>query len=174
MAHVAVKVTGRFDSIKPSNRHPSDPETYLSKKRRESITQTHSATTQNTCCRNTKTGTQLIKYFVVVFFLRRSQRPRGLRCGCATARLLGLRVRIPPEARMSVSYECCMLSGRGLCVGLFIRPEESYRVWCVCDREASTMKRPWPTRGCRAMKERYIFLCLYSLLLFNCIYCYSQ
>jgi len=27
--------------------------------------------------------------------------------------------------------ECCVLSGRGLCVGLIIRPEESYRVWCV-------------------------------------------
>jgi hypothetical protein len=40
---------------------------------------------------------------------------------------------------MSVSYECCVLSGRGLCDGLVPRPEESYRVWCVpkCDREAS-------------------------------------
>jgi hypothetical protein len=25
----------------------------------------------------------------------------------------------------------CVLSSRGLCVGLIIRPEESYRVWCV-------------------------------------------
>jgi hypothetical protein len=32
---------------------------------------------------------------------------------------------------MSVSCECCVLSGRDLCVGLIIRPEESYRVWCV-------------------------------------------
>jgi len=24
-----------------------------------------------------------------------------------------------------------VLSGRGLCVGLITRPEESYRVWCV-------------------------------------------
>jgi hypothetical protein len=31
---------------------------------------------------------------------------------------------------MSVSFECCMLSGRGLCVGLIPRPEESHRVWC--------------------------------------------
>jgi hypothetical protein len=29
----------------------------------------------------------------------------------AAARLLGLRVRIPPRARMSVSYDCCLLSG---------------------------------------------------------------
>jgi hypothetical protein len=32
---------------------------------------------------------------------------------------------------MSVSCECCVLSGRGLCEGLVTRPEESYRVWCV-------------------------------------------
>jgi hypothetical protein len=32
---------------------------------------------------------------------------------------------------VSVFYECCMLSGRGLCVGLITRPEESYRVWYV-------------------------------------------
>ena len=29
------------------------------------------------------------------------------------------------------SCKCCVLSGRGLCVGLIPRPEESYRV-CVC------------------------------------------
>jgi hypothetical protein len=27
--------------------------------------------------------------------------------------------------------ECCVLSGRGLCVGLITRPEEFYGVWCV-------------------------------------------
>jgi hypothetical protein len=27
--------------------------------------------------------------------------------------------------------ECCVLSGRGCCVGLITRPKESYRVWCV-------------------------------------------
>ena len=30
-------------------------------------------------------------------------------------RLLGLRVRIPPEAWIYVSCECCLLSGIGLC-----------------------------------------------------------
>ena len=58
----------------------------------------------------------------------RSQWPRGLRRGSAAARLLGLWVRIPPGAWMSVSCECCVLSGRGLCVGLITRPEESYRM----------------------------------------------
>ena len=28
-----------------------------------------------------------------------------------------------------VPCECCVLSGRGLCVGLITRPEDSYRVW---------------------------------------------
>jgi hypothetical protein len=48
---------------------------------------------------------------------------------------------------MSVTCECYVLSGRGLCSGLITRPGESYRLWCVseCDREASAMRRPWPT-----------------------------
>jgi len=37
---------------------------------------------------------------------------------------------------MSVSCECCVLSG--LCIGLITRPEESYQCGvCQCDREAS-------------------------------------
>ena len=56
----------------------------------------------------------------------RSHWPRGLRRGSATARLLGLRFRIPLWAYMSVSCECCVLSARCLCIGLIIRPEESY------------------------------------------------
>jgi hypothetical protein len=43
----------------------------------------------------------------------------------------------PAGAWMSVSCECCVLSGRGLCDGLITRPEESYRLLCVivCDLE---------------------------------------
>jgi hypothetical protein len=33
-------------------------------------------------------------------------------------------------ARMSVSCECCVLSGRGHYDGPITNPEESYRVWC--------------------------------------------
>jgi hypothetical protein len=62
----------------------------------------------------------------------RTQWPRGLRRGSTAARLLGLWVRIPPRTWKSVSCECCVLSGRGLCDGLVTRPEESYRLWCVC------------------------------------------
>jgi len=41
-----------------------------------------------------------------------------------SARLLKLWVRIPPGAWMSVSCECCVLSGRGLCDELITRPEK--------------------------------------------------
>jgi hypothetical protein len=41
----------------------------------------------------------------------------------AAASLLGL-----PAAWMSLSCECCVLSGRDLCDGPIPRPEESYRV----------------------------------------------
>jgi len=51
---------------------------------------------------------------------------------------------------MSVCCECCVLSGRGLCVGLITCPEESYRMWCVivCDLEISWMRRSCPNGGC--------------------------
>jgi hypothetical protein len=49
-------------------------------------------------------------------------------CGRSLAGIAGLN---PAEARMSISCECCVLSGRGLCVGLITRPEESYRVVCL-------------------------------------------
>ena len=32
---------------------------------------------------------------------------------------------------MDVCFECSVLSGRGLCVGMITRPEDSYRLWCV-------------------------------------------
>ena len=45
---------------------------------------------------------------------------------------------------------CCV--SRGLCVGLITHTEESYRLWCErVFREASIMRRPWPTRGCCTM-----------------------
>jgi hypothetical protein len=61
----------------------------------------------------------------------RSRWKRGLRCCSAAARLLGLWVRIPPVAWMSIPYKCRVLSGRGLWNELIPRTEESY--WsCVC------------------------------------------
>jgi hypothetical protein len=57
--------------------------------------------------------------------------PCGLRRRSAAVRLLVLLVRIPPEALMFVSLECCMLSGRGLCDGPISHPDKFYRVWSV-------------------------------------------
>jgi hypothetical protein len=49
-------------------------------------------------------------------------------CGNSNAGIVGSK---PAGALMPVSCECCVLSGRGHCVGLITRPEESYRSWCV-------------------------------------------
>ena len=85
----------------------------------------------------------------------RSQWSRGLRRGSAAARLLRSWVRILPGAWKFVCCECCVLSGRGLCVELITRPEESYRLWCVvmCDLETSRKRRPWPTGGLSCQKQ---------------------
>jgi len=66
-----------------------------------------------------------------IFNQSRSQRPRGKRRRSAAARLLGLSVRTPPVEWMFVPFECCILSGRGLCVWLTTHPEGSYWVWSV-------------------------------------------
>ena len=65
--------------------------------------------------------------------------------------LVGIAGSNPSGAWMSVACEYCILSGRSLCVELITRLEESYRVRCVCDCEASVTRRPWPTSGCCAM-----------------------
>jgi hypothetical protein len=93
-----------------------------------------------------------------IYSISRSWWPRGLRRGSAAAYLLGLWVRIPPEAWMFVFRECCVLSGRGLCDGLITRPEESYRVWCVWVWSSSPDKQDsldhW---GCRTIGK----ICIY-------------
>ena len=88
-------------------------------------------------------------FSVVIVTVYRSQWPRGLRRRSTAARLLRSWVRIPPRAWMSVCCECCVLSGRGLCDGLIIRSEESYRLWrvVVCDQETSQARRLKPARG---------------------------
>jgi hypothetical protein len=71
---------------------------------------------------------------------------------------MGLRIRIPQGTWKSVSCEYCVLSGRGLCVGLITRPEESYRRCCVvmCDLETSRMRRLWPALGSSATGGKMI------------------
>jgi hypothetical protein len=48
-------------------------------------------------------------------------------CGHSLAGIAGSN----PAVSMDVCRECCVLSGRGLCIGLITRPEKSCRVWCV-------------------------------------------
>jgi hypothetical protein len=51
-------------------------------------------------------------------------------------------------------FECCVLSVRCLCYRLITRPEESNHVrMSECDREASIMRRLWPTKECCAIEK---------------------
>ena len=80
--------------------------------------------------------------------------PRDLRDWSAAARLLGLRG-ANPTVCMSIFCGCCGLSGRGFCVELIIRPQESCECGVSeCDREASIMRSTSPTRSCYAMKKK--------------------
>jgi hypothetical protein len=78
--------------------------------------------------------------------------------------LSGLWVRIPPGAWMFVCCECCVLSTRGFCVGLISRPEESYRLWCVCCvwsinlQNEETIARVGPQR--HEKKQNIFTLCM--------------
>ena len=70
------------------------------------------------------------KHVASISALCRSRWPRGLRRGSAAARLLGMRVRIPPGAWMSVvSVVCCQVEVPA--TGRSLVQRESYRVWCV-------------------------------------------
>jgi len=46
---------------------------------------------------------------------------------------------------MLVCCECCLLPGRGLCVGLsLVQRSPTDLGVSECDRESSTVRRPWP------------------------------
>jgi hypothetical protein len=67
-------------------------------------------------------------------------------------RSLGGIVDSNPAEGTDICCECCVLSGRGICVGLITSPVDG----CVvseCNREAAVMRRPWPTRGFSAMEK---------------------
>ena len=73
-------------------------------------------------------------------------------CGRSDAKNADLN---PAEAWTSVPCKCCVLQGRDLRVGLITCPEESYRLWCVSDREASIMRSQCPTTRCCAKGEKW-------------------
>jgi len=115
------------------------------------------------------------------WYVRRSQWPPDLRRGSATARLLELRVRILTKASTIVVCGCCVLSGRGLCVRLTTRPEESYRVWCVQLAWSRSPVRGGrdPESGRRAIEKKklayggknVLVLCLKKGMLPTCLLC---
>jgi hypothetical protein len=92
----------------------------------------------------------------------RSQCPRSPRRSSAAAPLLSWWVGSPSGAWIFVFFECCVLSGRGLCDGLVTRPRESYRLWCVvqCELETPWIRRPWPTGGCCARRKKTFLIML--------------
>ena len=82
-----------------------------------------------------------------------TQWPRGLRRGSVAAHLLAWRVRITPGTWMSlVSGVCCQVE---VCASgwSFVQRSPADCDVSECDREASIMRKPWPTRGCRAIKK---------------------
>jgi len=58
---------------------------------------------------------------------------------------------------MFVCCECCVLSGRGLCDELIIRPEESYRLWNVimCDIENLKNEEAMNRVGSQRHRKKY-------------------
>jgi len=81
-----------------------------------------------------RTATQTLPehHLFILIYLKgtviKSQIPVAARSegvGSEAVRLLGLRVRIPPAAWMSLSVEGCVLSGKGHCDGLISYPNES-------------------------------------------------
>jgi hypothetical protein len=97
-----------------------------------------------------------IRLHLVIRGTCRSQRSSRLRRGSAVVHLLGLRVRIPTRAWMSARYECCVLSGRGLCEDPITRQEKSYRLPCVnlFHLETSKWGGPGPSRAVGPKKEK--------------------
>jgi hypothetical protein len=74
--------------------------------------------------------------------------------------------RIPAGAWNPVSWECCVLSCRGLCIRLVIRPAETYRVFCVwrrswiLDNEQALVQYGLlrHKKKCGTVKRIYLFL----------------
>jgi len=87
-----------------------------------------------------------------------SQWPRRLRRGNAAVLLLGMRVRIPPGTWRSFSFECCQVDDSVSGWSLLQRNPTECGVF-ECSHEASLKRRPWPTRGCRALERKWPFFC---------------
>jgi hypothetical protein len=89
--------------------------------------------------------------------LGQSQWLHGLRRGSAAAHLLGSRVWIPPGLWVSLSCECCVLSGKSLCVRLITCPQDTY--WVVCQTEYDYEGGgPGLLGGCHILEKKKYYL----------------
>jgi hypothetical protein len=98
---------------------------------------------------------KIVRFISTVFIYRWSQWPRVLRHGSTAARLLELRFRTPPMVWMFflANVVCCQVKVSAPFWSLVqSNPTECGVSECV--REASIRRRPWPTRGCCAMKKK--------------------
>ena len=61
-----------------------------------------------------------------------------------------------------VSFVCHQVE---VCDGSTLRPEESYRLWCVvvCDLETSRIRRLWPALGCCTRGKKLTGMCKLAL-----------
>jgi hypothetical protein len=86
-----------------------------------------------------------------------TQWTRGIRRWSATTPLLEMwGVRIPPGAWMSICCWCCVLSGKGLCVGLITCYNKGGASECDC--QASIMRRPSHYWGCCIIVKNKFYL----------------
>ena len=83
-----------------------------------------------------------------------------LRRGPVAARMLGLRVRTPPEEFMFVSCECCVLSGTGLRVQRNTNKRGTFN-----ERDREAPRSHDPESGQSAKGKIYIYIYIRSVLL---------
>ena len=68
--------------------------------------------------------------------------------------IAGIAGSIPAGGQMSVSYGCCVLSGRSLCDGPMSRPGSPTECGASeCDLETSIRRRSRPTRAVKPCKK---------------------
>jgi hypothetical protein len=80
------------------------------------------------------------------------ERSKGKVCGRLLAGIAGSNPAGGMDVCMSVTCECCVLSG----MRPIPCPEEFYRVCCVimCDLEQSAMRQAWSALGCFAREKK--------------------
>ena len=99
-------------------------------------------------CNGTATFYLIIRYC-------RSQWPRRLKRGSAAAYFLGLQVRIPPAhgCRPTVSVVCCHVEVSATSWSPVQGSPTECGVCVLCDHGVSIMRKPWPIRGCCAVRK---------------------